>query len=130
MISFSYIILYVNDVPKAMQFYQNAFKLKQKMLFPDQSYGELVTGDTILAFATKELAASNLKDGFIASEASQKPFGIELGFATKEVESALKAAQEAGATIVEPATLKEWGQTIAYIRDLDGFLIEICTPMN
>ncbi len=30
--------------------------------------------------------------------------------------------------VVEPNT-KPWGQVVAYVRDLDGFLIEICTPM-
>ena len=28
----------------------------------------------------------------------------------------------------EPAT-KPWGQTVAYLRDNSGFLVEICTPM-
>jgi lactoylglutathione lyase len=24
---------------------------------------------------------------------------------------------------------KPWGQTVAYVRDLDGFLVEICTSV-
>jgi lactoylglutathione lyase len=29
----------------------------------------------------------------------------------------------------EPAQMA-WGQTIAYVADGDGFLVEICTPMG
>ena len=30
----------------------------------------------------------------------------------------------------KPLVTKPWGQTVGYIRDIDGFLIEICTPMD
>jgi hypothetical protein len=29
-----------------------------------------------------------------------------------------------------PPTVKPWGQTVSYVRDLDGFLVEICSPMG
>ncbi|WP_083994044.1 hypothetical protein [Gelidibacter algens] len=32
--------------------------------------------------------------------------------------------------IIEEPKQKPWGQIVAYIRDLDGFLIEICTSMG
>ena len=35
-----------------------------------------------------------------------------------------------GATITEIPKTKPWGQVVAYIRDLVGFLIEICTPIS
>ncbi|MFO0110274.1 MAG: VOC family protein, partial [Alphaproteobacteria bacterium] len=25
---------------------------------------------------------------------------------------------------------KPWGQTVAYVRDLNGFLVEICSPVG
>jgi hypothetical protein len=31
--------------------------------------------------------------------------------------------------VVEPVS-KPWGQTVAYVRDLDGFLVELCTAMG
>jgi uncharacterized glyoxalase superfamily protein PhnB len=37
---------------------------------------------------------------------------------------------EAGAILVAPPKQKPWGQTVAYVRDIDGFLIELCTPMG
>lgn len=40
------------------------------------------------------------------------------------------SAIEAGAlavAIAEPVT-KPWGQTVAYVRDLNGLLVELATP--
>ncbi len=39
-----------------------------------------------------------------------------------------KAIQE-GAVVVEELKNKPWGQTVGYLKDINGFLIEICTPV-
>jgi lactoylglutathione lyase len=127
---FAYTILYVQDVKKSIEFYEKAFGLSRKFIAPDDSYGELVTGGTTLSFASTTLAHSNLKDGFTESNLKNKPFGIEIGFTTKDVDAAVKSSIEAGATLVAEAKTKPWGQVVAYVRDYDGFLIEICTPVN
>ncbi|MEG0984674.1 VOC family protein [Algoriella sp.] len=54
---------------------------------------------------------------------------MEIGFTTDNVEQTIVTAVDAGAIVVEKPKIKPWGQTVAYIRDLDGFLIELCTPM-
>jgi uncharacterized glyoxalase superfamily protein PhnB len=46
------------------------------------------------------------------------------------VEKCISQAIEAGATLTEASKEKPWGQTVAYLRDLDGFLIEICTAIS
>ena len=76
------------------------------------------------------LRTSNLKDGFTESKLTNKPFGIEIGFTTDNVEETVRTAMNAGATLVENPKIKPWGQTVAYLRDPDGFLIEICTPVS
>lgn len=129
MIKFAYTILYVADVLETIGFYEKALDFQQKFVAPDSSYGEVLSGDTTLSFASKPLAYSNLKDGFIESSLSQKPFGIEIGFSTEDVPGTVKRAVEAGAVLVAEQTTKPWGQVVAYVRDLDGFLIEICSPM-
>ncbi|MFM1934157.1 MAG: hypothetical protein RL360_1037 [Bacteroidota bacterium] len=129
MIKFAYTILYVKDVVKTMDFYQRAFGFKEKMRAPDNSYGEVMSGETTLSFATHTLAKSNLKDGFIESDLSNQPFGIEIGFTTEDVEGTLKKAVSAGVVLMEEPKIKPWGQVVAYVRDLDGFLIEVCSPM-
>jgi uncharacterized glyoxalase superfamily protein PhnB len=130
MIKFAYTILYVKDVATAIEFYERAFGFTKKFITPENDYGEIVTGDTTISFATTVLANTNLKDGFIESSLKNKPFGVELGFTTDNVEATLKSAVEAGAVIVENPKAKPWGQVVSYVRDLDGFLIEICTPMS
>ncbi|GGG45044.1 hypothetical protein GCM10011414_13240 [Croceivirga lutea] len=61
---------------------------------------------------------------------TEKPFGIELAFVTETIESDFKRALENGATLFEPLTKKPWGQQAGYVRDNNGFLIEICTPIK
>ena len=130
MIKFAYTILYVQDVTKSVEFYEKAFGFVRKFVSPGNDYGELLAGETTLSFASTVLAKSNLTDGFTESSLTNKPFGIEIGFSTDKVEESVATAIHAGATIVENPKTKPWGQTVAYLRDPDGFLIEICTPMS
>ena len=130
MVQYAYTILYVEDVAKSIDFYIKAFDFKQELLTPEHDYGEIQTGTTTLAFANKSLAKTNLSKGFQESHLEASPFGIEMAFTTKEMEHYVDQAVKAGATLIEPIKVKPWGQSVAYLRDIDGFLIELCTPMN
>lgn len=130
MIQFKYTILYVQDVEKTLSFYEQAFGFSRKFIAPGNEYGELVTGGTTLSFAATSLAKFNLSAGFIESSVQNKPFAMEIGLTTDDVAATMNKAIAAGATIVEKPKQKPWGQTVAYVKDLDGFLIEICTPVD
>lgn len=130
MVKFGYTILYVSDVVKTLEFYENAFGLERRFIAPGNEYAELITGGTTLSFAAYSMASGNLKDGFIESRQLNKPFGIEIGFTTDDVQGVLDKALEAGALLFEEPKIKPWGQTVAYVRDPEGFLVEICTPME
>jgi lactoylglutathione lyase len=129
MIKFAYTILYVKDVAKSITFYEQAFGFTRKFITPENDYAELITGETTLSFASLSLANSNLKEGFTESNVANKPFGIEIGFTCDNVEETLLTVVNAGGTIIEQAKTKPWGQVVAYVRDLDGFLVEVCTAM-
>jgi lactoylglutathione lyase len=129
MVKLGYTILYVNDVEKSMAFYEKAFGLARKFNMQNM-YGELLTGETTLSFASIELAKTNLKDGFIQSDIAHKPFAIEIAFTTENVQEVYDNAIAAGAVPESPPQWKPHGQTVSYVRDLDGFLVEICTPMG
>ncbi len=129
MIIYAYTILYVTDVARSMEFYEKVFDLKRKFIAPGNVYGELITGATTLSFASIDQAKSNLKNGFIESSNQNKPFAMEIGFATEDVQALFDRALEAGAIAETAPVYKEHGQTVAYVRDSNGFLIEICTPM-
>ncbi len=128
-IQYAYTILYVSDVPKTIEFYKKAFGFEQKFLTPENDYGEIVSGSTTIAFANFALGHSNLKKGFAESKLSEKPFGIELAFTTTEVEKVMENAIKNGAALLEEAVTKPWGQQVGYLRDINGFMIEVCTPI-
>ena len=130
MVKFSYTILYVKNVSESIEFYEKAFGFKRKFITPENDYGELLSGETIISFADVQLASSNLSNGFNLSKRNEKPFGIELGFTTENVELVFDQAVKMGATPLETIKIKPWGQAVAYVQDINGFLIEICSPMS
>ncbi len=129
--SLGYVILYVNDVAASLAFYEKAFGLAKRFFHDDngKAYGELETGATRLAFASVALAEEHLKQKVVSAGLDKAPLGVEIALTTPDVPALFKRAVTAGATAIsEPAT-KPWGQTVAYLRDQSGFLVEICTPM-
>jgi uncharacterized glyoxalase superfamily protein PhnB len=59
-----------------------------------------------------------------------KVLGVEIAFTTSDVQAAFDQAVGAGAKPVSKPEKKPWGQTVAYVRDNNGFLVELCTPMG
>lgn len=127
---FAYTILYVENVIETITFYENAFGFQRKFITPESDYGELISGETTIAFASVTLGNSNFKKGFDQSKSTNKPFGIELAFTTENIQEDFSRALKAGAAEYEPLIEKPWGQTVGYLRDNNGFLIEICTPIT
>lgn len=129
MMKFAYTIIYVKDVTEAVAFYGKAFGLQQKFIHESGQYAEMDTGATTLAFAQNDLANSNFPGGFRVNKLSQPPAGIEIAFTTADVAAAYKQAIEAGAIELAQPQTKPWGQQVAYVRDLNGVLVEIASPM-
>jgi len=50
--------------------------------------------------AAISLAKTNLKKGFIESSITQKPFAIEIGFTTDNVNVLIESAVNAGVTLI------------------------------
>ncbi|HEX7618763.1 MAG TPA: VOC family protein [Verrucomicrobiae bacterium] len=129
--SLGYVILYVNDVAASLAFYEKAFGFARRFFHDDngKAYGELETGATRLAFASIALASEHLRQEVVAASPDKAPLGVEIALTTPDVPALFTRAVTAGARAAcEPAT-KPWGQTVAYLRDNSGFLVEICTPM-
>ena len=127
---FGYTIVYVKDVAKSLSFYENAFAFKTKFLHESNDYGEFDTGATTLAFASYELGDANFNGQYIKGCLDEKPFGIELAFVSDNVPEAYRTALNAGAISIKEPERKPWGQVIAYVRTLDGELIELCSPIQ
>ena len=127
---YAYTILYVVSVEKTLNFYEQAFGYVKKFITPEGDYGELLSGQTTIAFASHKLADKNLGGHYQKLTLADKPFSIELAFTTEKIEEDFEKAVAAGATIVSPIQQKPWKQKVGYLRDIDGFLIEICTPIH
>lgn len=126
---FGYTIIYVSDVELTINFYKNAFNLKQNFLHESKQYGELNTGKTKIAFASNSLAQSNGVN-FIKNDIKNDAAGFEIALVTSDVREAYQHAIDNGAITVKEPTIKPWGQEVAYLRDLNGIIIEICSPLS
>ena len=123
---FGYTILYVEDVSRAIDFYERAFGLARRFVTDDATYGEMETGDTTLSFASHGLAESNLPEAFRRPEGAATAF--EVCFVTEDVVGAYDRAVREGAEPVTPPQTKPWGQDVAYVQDPDGNLVELASP--
>lgn len=124
---FRYTILYVDNVAASMDFFVRAFGFEQRFIHESGDYGELSTGETKLAFSSTELMQQLNKNPQAPLPASPT---FELAFETDNVAMDLARAIEAGATLVQEARDEPWGQTTSYVSDPNGYLIEICSPVQ
>lgn len=129
MITYGYTILYVENVEATLAFYVKAFGFTQKFITPEKDYGELETCGTTIAFASYTVAEYN---GIAIEKRNPEalPSPFEITFVADDIESAWKQAVEAGAEIVKEPAQKPWGQTVGYLRDINGFLVEVCTKVE
>jgi lactoylglutathione lyase len=126
---FGYAILYVDDVETTLEFYERAFGLPRRMLDDEKRYGELESGGTRLAFAANKFVRTLIPVDIAQSGRDHAAPPFELGLVTDDVESSFRRALASGAVEVGPPEKKPWGQIVAYVRDLNGFLVEICSEI-
>jgi lactoylglutathione lyase len=122
-----YTILYVDDVRQTVDFYERAFGLSRKFVHEAGDFGEMDTGSTSLAFCSLRLLREMGKSpGRPQTEAPC----FEIAFVTPDVPAALQRALDAGCRLLQAPETMSWGQTVAYVADLNGFVVELCTPMG
>ena len=124
-----YVILFVPRVNDAVEFYERAFRLKSRFIHESGTYAEMDTGDTALAFVSEDMAATNGFE-FSKTRSDHAPPSVEVALVTDDVASAYKLALDAGAEGLMPPEQKPWGQTVSYVRDQNGYLVEICSPVS
>jgi uncharacterized glyoxalase superfamily protein PhnB len=126
---FGYTIVYVPDVQAAVDFYGQAFGISSRFVSEEGGYAELESGDTTLSFAANYMAES-LGFTITPNTPGSNPAGIELAFVTDTVQVDFDRAVSAGCTPVTAPHVTPWGQTVSYVRDLNGVLVEICSPVG
>lgn len=123
----AYTILYVDSVAASLAFYEQAFGLRTRFLHESGDYGELDTGSTTLSFSSRALMTQLGKH---PSRADARSPSFEIAFTTADVPAAVAKAVAAGAELIQPPQDMPWGQTVAYVADRDGCLVELCTPVG
>jgi lactoylglutathione lyase len=116
-------IVYVADVTAAVQFYVAAFGLEPGFADPGGTYATLQAPGATLAFAAHENAPQT-------ERATDPPAGFEVWIEADDVPSAYWHALEVGAHDVHGPETKPWGQTVAYVKDPNGVLVEIGSPVG
>ena len=118
-----YIILYVDNLQQTLTFYTKAFGFKEKVRHG--GYAELSTGAVTLAFAERDFVAehSGMKVKKVAGGCE-----IALVVPLAAVDEQFARAVKVGAASIVKPRVQPWGQTVSYVSDPDGHLIEICSP--
>jgi lactoylglutathione lyase len=129
-LSFRYSALFVPDVAATVSFYEKAFGFRLRYMHASQGYAELETGDTLLAFVGDKFAADLKLLGetpYLPNLPGNPAAGAQLAFVTNDMEQDWRRAISAGAIVATAPQAKPWGQTTGYLRDCNGFIVELCT---
>ena len=125
-----WVIHYVQDVEATLTFYEKAFGFERGMLTEGAEFGVLKTGETTLAFCAESFLAADGFTGYVAVRPGVAPPSNEIGLVCDDVAGAYARAVAAGAAPLMPPHEKPWGQVVSYVRDMNGFLVEICSPVE
>lgn len=121
-----YVILWCENLEVAIEFYTQILGFSQKARHGD--YVELGTGATTLGLVARQF----VRDGLHLEVPPLGPENLELGIVVPrdDVTSTFERAVAAGAKSIQPPHEQPWGQLVSYIRDPDGHLLEICSPVG
>lgn len=124
-----YLVLAVDDVARAEEFYGSAFGWKRSLAWPE-TYAEL-------ELSPDDRLGLYRRDGF-AEEAGAHPVkvgsgkssGTELYVRVDDMDAAIERLREAGARPLSPRRPREWGDEAAYFADLDGNVVAVAQRLS
>eukprot|EP01119_Soliformovum_irregulare_P013976 TRINITY_DN3773_c0_g3_i3.p1 TRINITY_DN3773_c0_g3~~TRINITY_DN3773_c0_g3_i3.p1 ORF type:complete len:405 (-),score=113.92 TRINITY_DN3773_c0_g3_i3:216-1430(-) len=123
------VVLFVKDVAKTVDFYKRAFGFKLKMMHPCLHFAELDSGENAVAFISELFAMEVLNHQmFSPADIKQNPQAVHLTFQAEDIDNTCKCVEACGGRIIVPPKLQPWGQTHAYVRDINGHLLYILSP--
>jgi lactoylglutathione lyase len=123
-----WVLLYVDDVPAAADFYTEAFGLVVRFQHESGTYTEMETGSTALALCSRALASESTGLDLVGGQNGQPCRNITLVY--DDVPGAYAKAIATGATSIHEPVTKPWGQVSSYVQDRDGNLIELASTIN
>ena len=120
-------VLYVNDVPAAIDFYRRAFGLSVRFHDETLGFAELETGGSVLAIASHSIGELLMPGGYSPPEGGG-PAGVEIAFLTDDVPVAFAKVIAEGATPITAPKRMPWGLEVAYARAPDGTMLGLSEP--
>lgn len=112
---FGYIIIFVDDVAEAVDFYELAFGIEREFVHEAGDFAQMSTGETKLAFTSHALGATAVPVEYTPFDPSRSPAGVELTLITDDVAADFTAAVAAGALPLAEPHDTEWGQIVSYV---------------
>lgn len=127
---FGYVIVYVEDVERAVDFYERAFGFQRSFVHESGQFAQMATGETALSFTSHELGEGSVPIPYRKIDPSDAPCGFEFTFVSEDVAAAYSQALSEGAIAIAEPHEMPWGQTVCYVRDLLGVLVAIGSPLG
>ncbi len=117
----SYVVLIVADLERSLRFYVELLGLR--LGHRAGPYAQLDTGTTRVALYERSAMEETL--ALTLQPPSEDAPSFELGFKVSDVDAIFSELVDMGARPVMPPSDRGWGQRSAYLRDPDGYLIEV-----
>lgn len=112
------ICLLVNNLAVSQDFYNHKLGLTIKST--DTGFVEFQLGETPLAIFERNHAVAMFPDKFML-----QPGGAVIALRVDNIESSCMKLKRKGINIFEGPKTTSWGQTVAYLHDPDGHIIEL-----
>lgn len=122
------IVLYVEDISRALTLYRDVFGMTETYRFPragTPEHVELKLGASVIGLSSPAGLATH---GLLPLTRGGQPF--ELAFGCDDVDRSLAALLAAGCRVVRQPFDSEAGNRTAYVEDLDGNRISIYAKLR
>lgn len=124
-----HLVLAVEDVDRAYDFYRSAFGWEQHLEFPGAYVElELPKGDWLGLYRREGFEES--AGGRLAPPANGNVTGTELYVMVDDLTEAAKRVREAGGRPLSRRAPREWGHEAAYFADPDGNVVAVARALD
>jgi uncharacterized glyoxalase superfamily protein PhnB len=124
-----YLVFPVAHVQQTVDFWVEAFGCTLKFVHESGEYAELDTGATTLGFVADTLMEKNGVP-YRPNRAGSPPAGVSVSLVCADPAALLARAVKHGATSLKPVERKPWGQLSGYVSEVNGLLVELCSPVE
>ncbi|WP_328469306.1 VOC family protein [Actinoplanes sp. NBC_00393] len=120
-------ILYVEDLPAALEFYRDRLGFAETYQFPPDGPAAFVALEHGISLAAVN-DGENGSHGLPIKMRVGRPF--ELCVYTDDVDQAVEELRAAKAPVLAEPADQPWGERMAYVADPDGNPVMICAPLE